>query len=291
MECRWLSITGAISSARKRAPSRADSPLRRRPTTGPRSHGTTRLTSIRTRRRAIGAALGFRSRNSGRLTVNHCKAGATSTNWRFEARRRKLVRRSSGGFVGSNNESGARRHRAQDVHQVVQEIKSGKLNVTEIPAPLAQPGEVLIANVASVISAGTERMVIDLAKKSLLGKARDRPDLVRRVIEKCRNEGLLNTMRQVREQLDTPLAMGYSSAGVVLACGRGVQQFKPGDRVASNGSHAEIVSVSRHLCAAVPENVDFEQAAFAVLGAIALNGVRLSGVKLGETVFVIGLGL
>jgi len=177
------------------------------------------------------------------------------------------------------------------VHQVVQEIKSGKLNVTEIPAPLAQPGEVLIANVASVISAGTERMVIDLAKKSLLGKARDRPDLVRRVIEKCRNEGLLNTMRQVREQLDTPLAMGYSSAGVVLACGRGVQQFKPGDRVASNGSHAEIVSVSRHLCAAVPENVDFEQAAFAVLGAIALNGVRLSGVKLGETVFVIGLGL
>ena len=177
------------------------------------------------------------------------------------------------------------------MHQVVQEIKSGKLNVTDVPAPLAQPGEVLIANVASVISAGTERMVIDLAKKSLLGKARERPDLVRRVIEKCRNEGLLNTIRQVREQLDTPLAMGYSSAGVVLACGREVQQFKPGDRVASNGPHAEIVSVSKHLCAAVPESVDFERAAFAVLGAIALSGVRLSGAKLGETVFVIGLGL
>jgi predicted dehydrogenase/threonine dehydrogenase-like Zn-dependent dehydrogenase len=177
------------------------------------------------------------------------------------------------------------------VQQVVQEVRSGKLSVAEIPAPLAQPGEVLIANVASVISAGTERMVIDLAKKSLLGKARERPDLVRRVIEKCRNEGVLTTLRQVREQLDAPLAMGYSSAGVVLACGPGVQHLKPGDRVASNGPHAEIVSVGKHLCATVPENVDFDQAAFAVLGAIALNGVRLSGGKLGETAFVIGLGL
>ncbi len=181
--------------------------------------------------------------------------------------------------------------RAQDVQQVVQEIRNGQLSVAQVPAPLAQPGEMLIANAASVISAGTERMVIDLARKSLLGKARERPDLVRRVIEKCRNEGVLTTLRQVREQLDSPLTMGYSSAGVVLACGRGVQRFKPGDRVASNGPHAEIVSVGKHLCALVPENVDFDQAAFAVLGAIALHGVRLAGVKLGETVFVIGLGL
>lgn len=177
------------------------------------------------------------------------------------------------------------------MQQVVQETKSGKLGVMEVPAPLAQSGEVLIANAASVISAGTERMMIDLARKSLLGKARERPDLVRRVIEKCRNDGVLSTIRQVREQLATPLAMGYSSAGMVLACGRTVEHFKPGDRVASNGPHAEIVSVSKHLCAATPENVDYDQAAFAVLGAIALNGVRLSGGKLGETVFVIGLGL
>lgn len=177
------------------------------------------------------------------------------------------------------------------MQQVVQEINSGKLRISEVPAPLAQPGEVLIANVASIISAGTERTVIDLAKKSLLGKARERPDLVRRVIEKCRNEGLLTTIRQVRERLDTPLSMGYSSAGVVLACGRGVKNFKPGDRVASNGPHAEIVSVSKHLCARIPDNVEFEQAAFAILAAIALNGVRLSEAKLGETVFVIGLGL
>jgi hypothetical protein len=180
---------------------------------------------------------------------------------------------------------------AHEVHQVIQDIRSGKLVVAEVPAPLAQRGEVLIANVASVISAGTERMTIDLAKKSLLGKARERPDLVRRVLEKCRNEGVLTTLRQVRERLDTPLPMGYSSAGVVLACGAGVQHLKPGDRAASNGSHAGIVSVGKHLCAAIPEGVDFDQAAFAVLGAIALHGVRLARAELGESVLVIGLGL
>jgi predicted dehydrogenase/threonine dehydrogenase-like Zn-dependent dehydrogenase len=177
------------------------------------------------------------------------------------------------------------------VHQVIQDVRSGKLVVSEIPAPLAQSGEVLIANVASAISAGTERMTIDLAKKSLLGKARERPDLVRRVLEKCRNEGVLTTIRQVREQLDTPMPMGYSSAGVVLACGAGVQHFKPGDRVASNGPHAGIVAVSKNLCAPIPDGVEFDQAAFAVLGAIALQGVRLAECELGETVLVIGLGL
>jgi predicted dehydrogenase/threonine dehydrogenase-like Zn-dependent dehydrogenase len=177
------------------------------------------------------------------------------------------------------------------VHQVIQDVRSGKLVVAEVPAPLAQPGEVLIANMASVISAGTERMTIDLARKSLLGKARERPDLVRRVLEKCRNEGVLTTLRQVRERLDTPVPMGYSSAGVVLACGAGIQHLKPGERVASNGAHAGIVSVSKHLCAAIPDAVDFDQAAFAVLGAIALQGVRLAKCELGESVLVVGLGL
>jgi predicted dehydrogenase len=177
------------------------------------------------------------------------------------------------------------------VHQVIQDVRSGKLVVADVPAPLAQSGEVLIANVASVISAGTERMVIDLAKKSLFGKARERPDLVRRVLEKCRNEGVLTTLRQVRERLDTPMPMGYSSAGIVLACGAGVQNLKPGDRVASNGSHSGIVAVNKHLCASVPDSVDLDQAAFAVLGAIALQGVRLAKCQLGESVLVIGLGL
>lgn len=175
--------------------------------------------------------------------------------------------------------------------QVLQNIKDGALTVQECPAPVAQAGQVVIANAASLISAGTEKMVMDLASKSLLGKARERPDHVRRVLQKIRNEGLLNTVRAVQEKLDEPMTMGYSSAGVVLACGAGVESFKPGDRVASNGGHAEVVAVPANLCAAVPDGVDLDHAAFAVLGAIALQGVRLSQVQLGETVFVIGLGL
>lgn len=177
------------------------------------------------------------------------------------------------------------------MRQVLQDIRQGKLSVREVPAPLAAPGQVLIANACSLVSAGTEKMVMDLAKKSLLGKARERPDHVRRVLEKIRSEGLFNTLRQVREKLDAPMNMGYSSAGIVLATGHGVQEYKPGDRVASNGPHAEIVSVPRHLCARVPENVSFDAAAFTVLGAIALQGVRLARVVLGETVLVVGLGL
>lgn len=177
------------------------------------------------------------------------------------------------------------------MHQLLQHLSDGRLELAQIPTPLARPGEVLIANACSVISAGTERMTMELARKSLLGKARERPDQVRRVLEKVRQEGLLATVRQVREKLDSPLAMGYSSAGVVLACGAGVQGFKPGDRVASNGPHAEIVGVAKNLCARVPDSVPMDQAAFAVLGAIAMQGVRLAEVSVGETVLVVGLGL
>jgi predicted dehydrogenase/threonine dehydrogenase-like Zn-dependent dehydrogenase len=177
------------------------------------------------------------------------------------------------------------------MQQIIQNIRSGELSVQQVPAPMVRDGGVLIANRVSVVSAGTEKMVLELSKKSLLGKARERPDHVRRVLEKIRNEGLLQTIQQVREKLDSPMTMGYSSAGVVLACGRGVQDYKPGDHVASNGPHAEVVCVPKHLCARIPEGVAFEQGAFAVLGAIAMQGVRLSETNLGETVFVIGLGL
>ncbi|MGO8820643.1 MAG: bi-domain-containing oxidoreductase [Desulfomonilaceae bacterium] len=177
------------------------------------------------------------------------------------------------------------------MRQIIQNIRNGKLSVATIPEPMVQPGHVLIANAASVISAGTEKMTMDLARKSLLGKARERPDQVRRVVEKVKNEGFFQTLGQVREKLDEPMTMGYSSAGVVLACGAGVQMFKPGDRVASNGPHAGVVSIPKHLCARVPDSVPFEQASFAVLGAIAMQGVRLSKVSLGETALVIGLGL
>lgn len=177
------------------------------------------------------------------------------------------------------------------MQQVVQNIRNGKLSVVDLPDPVARPGQVLIANRASVISPGTEKMLVDLAKKSLVGKARERPDHVRRVLEKLRNEGFFNTLRQVRDKLDEPMTLGYSSCGVVLACGDGVQEYKPGDVVASNGPHAGIVGVPRHLCALVPEGVAFEHAAFATIGAIALQGVRLSQTRLGEQAFVIGLGL
>ena len=177
------------------------------------------------------------------------------------------------------------------MHQVLQNIGNGKLGISAVPEPVARAGHVLIANACSLISAGTEKMVMDLAKKSLLGKARERPDHVRRVLEKIRNEGFFTTLQQVREKLDESIALGYSSAGVVLACGADVQEFKPGDRAASNGPHAGVVCIPKHLCARVPENVSSEHAAFTVLGAIAMQGVRLSRLGLGDTALVIGLGL
>src|SRR6516165_4620032 len=177
------------------------------------------------------------------------------------------------------------------MQQIVQNIRSGELRVADVPEPLARSGHLLIANFFSIISAGTEKMVLELAKKSLLGKARERPDHVRRVLQKLRTEGFFNTVRQVLEKLDEPMTMGYSSAGVVLACGAGVQSFKPGERVASNGPHAGVVCVPKNLCARVPDAVPFDQAAFTVLGSIALQGVRLARVGLGDSVFVVGLGL
>jgi predicted dehydrogenase/threonine dehydrogenase-like Zn-dependent dehydrogenase len=177
------------------------------------------------------------------------------------------------------------------MHQVLQTARDGRTALVEVPVPALGAGHILIANVASVISAGTEKMVIDLARKSLLGKARERPDQVRRLWDKARQEGLGSALRAARARLDEPITMGYASSGIVLEAGDGVQEFKPGDRVASNGPHAGVVCVPKNLCARVPDNVSFEHAAFTVLGAIALNGVRLSRATLGETVFVIGLGL
>ena len=177
------------------------------------------------------------------------------------------------------------------MHQVTQNIRSGKLSVTPVPDPVVQPGQVLIANVCSLVSAGTEKMIMDLAKKSLIGKARERPDHVRRVIQKIRSEGFFNTLQAVMAKLDEPMTMGYASAGIVLACGAGVSEFKVGDRVASNGPHAGVVSVPKNLCARLPDNVPFESGTYCVIGAIALQGVRLAHVGLGDTAYVIGLGL
>ena len=132
---------------------------------------------------------------------------------------------------------------------LTQNVRDGGLTLLSTPLPAASPGTVLIQNTHSLISAGTEKTSRQLAQKSLLQKARERPDHVRRVLQKVRNEGLAATFRQVSEKLGEPMRMGYCSAGVVLACGKGVQEFKPGDLVASNGGHAEVVCTPQNLCA------------------------------------------
>ncbi|MHC4712785.1 MAG: bi-domain-containing oxidoreductase [Planctomycetota bacterium] len=178
---------------------------------------------------------------------------------------------------------------------VVENFKTGRLEIADLPAPAARPGFVLVANRASLISAGTERAAITLARKSLAGKALERPDLVRQVMAKLRRDGLKATLSAVRARLDTPMALGYSSAGVVMEAGEGVSEFAPGDRCACAGAkyatHSEVVCVPRNLCAAIPEGVSFEAASFVTLGAIAMHGVRQAGLSLGERAAVIGCGL
>jgi polar amino acid transport system substrate-binding protein len=179
--------------------------------------------------------------------------------------------------------------------QVVQSPKTGKLEFVEVPSPAATVGQVLVRNHFSVISPGTEKLAMDFARKSLLGKARSRPDLVRQVVRKLRQEGPLPTYRAVMNRLDVPQPLGYSCAGVVDSVGEGVAGFAPGDRVACAGAgyanHAEWVSVPENLVARVPDGLPLEKAAFATLGAIALQGVRVAAPTLGEVAVVIGLGL
>jgi predicted dehydrogenase/threonine dehydrogenase-like Zn-dependent dehydrogenase len=179
--------------------------------------------------------------------------------------------------------------------QLLQNLKTGEGVVADVPAPVAQRGRVLVRAASSLVSAGTERAFVELGRKGLVGKAKERPDLVRKVVEKVRSEGLLNTFRAVREKLDESHALGYSAAGVVVEVGEGVTEFQAGERVACAGTgyaaHAELLCVPQNLCARLPEGVDFEGGAFATLGAVALQGVRLAEPTLGESVVVIGLGL
>lgn len=177
---------------------------------------------------------------------------------------------------------------------VVENFKTGKLELARLPAPGLTSGCVLVANRASLISAGTERAAIELAKKSLAGKALERPDLVRQVLGKLRRDGLAATIATVRAKLDSPIPLGYSSAGVVLEAAAG-SGFAVGERVACAGAkyatHSEVVSVPKNLCVPVPKGVSFEEASYVTMGAIAMHGVRQGEVSLGETVGVIGCGL
>jgi predicted dehydrogenase/threonine dehydrogenase-like Zn-dependent dehydrogenase len=179
--------------------------------------------------------------------------------------------------------------------QLLQNIHNGVTEVVEVPIPQVQPGMALVHTRASLVSAGTERMLVEFAGKSLVGKALSRPDLVRQLVDKAHREGVLSTVEAAFNRLDQPMPLGYSSSGVIEAIGEGMQGFKVGDRVACAGGgyavHAEYALVPHNLLAYLPENVDFDSAAFTTLGAIALHGFRLSQPQLGETVGVIGLGL
>jgi predicted dehydrogenase len=181
--------------------------------------------------------------------------------------------------------------------QLLQAISTGESFVADVPAPSLRPGCVLVRVGASAVSVGTERAAIEFTEKSLLSKARARPDLVRQVLDKTRREGILTTWDTVRGRLDRPLALGYSAAGTVVARADDVGNFTVGDRVACAGggyaSHAEIICVPKNLAVPIPpeSDVPFEQACFTTVVAIALHGIRLSEAKLGDTVGVIGLGM
>lgn len=179
--------------------------------------------------------------------------------------------------------------------QLLQNLRNGETQIVEVPIPACKPGSALVRTAASLVSAGTERMVVDFAGKSLVGKARSRPDLVRQVIDKARREGLLTASEAAFNRLDQPLALGYSSAGVIVATGGELQDYRVGQRVACAGGgyavHAEYAVIPKQLIASLPDEVGFEAGAFATLGAIALHGFRLAEAHLGERVAVIGLGL
>jgi len=177
------------------------------------------------------------------------------------------------------------------MRQVLQSLGSGETVLAEVPEPIVSRGNLLVHTARSLISAGTERMLIDFGRAGWIDKARQQPDKVRQVLDKVRTDGLAPTIDAVRSKLDKPLPLGYCNVGVVASVGDGVRSFVIGDRVVSNGSHAETVSVPRNLCARIPDGVSDDEAAFTVLGAIALQGLRLAAPTLGERFVVVGLGL
>ncbi|MGV2989284.1 bi-domain-containing oxidoreductase [Vibrio sp. E150_011] len=175
--------------------------------------------------------------------------------------------------------------------QVLQDMAKGGSNLVESPSPSVTKGNVLIDTMVSLISAGTERMLVDFGKANLLDKARKQPDKVKMVLEKVQTDGLITTVEAVQSKLAQPLPLGYCNVGVVNQVGAGVAGFKEGDRVVSNGPHADVVRVPKNLCALVPDNVSDEEASFTVVASIGLQGIRLAEPTLGEAFVVTGVGL
>ncbi|MCX7121793.1 MAG: bi-domain-containing oxidoreductase [Gammaproteobacteria bacterium] len=175
--------------------------------------------------------------------------------------------------------------------QILQSLKTGETLLEEIPCPKNSSGSLLIETTKTLISAGTERMLLEFGKANILQKIKQQPDKVKMVLEKIKTDGFMATMNAVQAKLDQPIPLGYCNVGRVLEIGNDTQGFSVGDRVVSNGNHAEIVRVPKNLCAKIPDNVSDESAAFTVVSAIALQGIRLSKPTLGECYVVIGLGL
>lgn len=175
--------------------------------------------------------------------------------------------------------------------QILQDLAKGDTSVIEAPSPNVSKGSILINSKVSLISAGTERMLVDFGKASFLDKARQQPEKVKMVLEKIQTDGLLTTIEAVQSKLGQPLPLGYCNVGVIEEVGKGVEGFTKGDRVLSNGPHADVVRVPKNLCAKIPETVSNEAASFAVVASIGLQGIRLANPTLGESVVVTGVGL
>lgn len=175
--------------------------------------------------------------------------------------------------------------------QIIQDLQSGNTILEDVPAPIVKKGAVLIQSRVTLVSLGTERMLVEFGKANLIDKARQQPDKVKQVLDKIKSDGLWPTLDAVFKKLGEPLPLGYCNAGEVIAVGEGVSEFKIGDRVVSNGPHAEVVLVPKNLVAKIPDEVSYEAASFTIIGAIGLQGMRLINPTFGETIVVIGLGL
>jgi len=179
----------------------------------------------------------------------------------------------------------------EQMKQLLHNFHTGEVSVVDVPSPQLTRGELLIQTRRSLVSAGTERMLVEFGHANLIAKAKSQPAKVQQVLDKVRTDGLWPTLEAVRSKLDQPIPLGYCNAGVVLAIGEAVTRFSVGDRVISNGPHAEIVHAPQNLCARIPDAVPDDEAAFTVLASVGLQGIRLANPQLGERVAVIGLGL